>query len=889
MIPTLLTTRTRVPPRIRHLVSRARLVDALERELPDYKLVVLAAPAGYGKTTFLAEWARASRCRVVWLTIDDDDDLDRFFRYVLAAWEEAQPGLAASPLGLVLGGASPDRDAVLSAFLTTAAAAPDPTVFVLDDCHRIAQPAILSALTFVVDHLPPTTHVVLAGRTEPVLPLARYRARRELLELRAADLTFRPDETAAFLTRAMGLDLAADDVARLHAALEGWIAGLQLVALSIQRGLTAARQPAVSGRHRFIADYLRDDVLALLPAEVRQFLAETSVLDRLCGPLCDAVTGRSDGQEVLERLERENLFVVPLDDRREWFRFHRLFADVLLDELNRHHPEKIAELHRRAAEWYLAHDLPEPAFDHAVAADDPELVMRLGEHYFEVKLLCGEFTLLNRWLESLPQRWRADYPLVGLFQAGVALFTGDLDAGARHIDAVERSLSDATGADRSLYQARVNAVRCAVACFQNDLAQAEAYADLALRELPAGDHAFRTAIHHALGDTYRRNGRWQDARASYLKVLDLVDEPAYRVRSAHVFSALADLELRRGRLRESAAYWRKALAFVQERASWGSLPLPLIGWVYIRLGEILYEWNDLEAASVHVCQGLERAEWGGDVRAIAAGRLIAARLALAEGAVDVAEGHLERAEPSVGQGPLPEWSGRFERAQVELWLARNQLRTAVDWSAELLTGDAVHHPADGDERRLAVARILIRHGDEPSIERARELLDLVTRSAESDGRDGVKIEALTLLSLAAQKRGDLVAALTLLERALRLAEPEGYVRLFADLGPPMDRLLHEARSRQVMPDYVARLLAASGAVGDSAVAKSGALAEPLSPREHDVLRLMAAGLTNREIGSALAISPETVKKHTVSIYGKLGVGRRTEAAARARALDLLDA
>lgn len=373
MDTTLLASKVRIPPRPPRVVLRTRLTDALERAVPDYKLVLISAPAGYGKTTLLAQWAHSSRFPVAWLSLgEEDNDAERFLRYLLAAWEEAQPGAKESSLGHLLGAQSPDIDAVLSAFINVANDAPGHVVFVLDDYQLIEDPVIHQALSFLLDHLPPSLHFVIAGRGEPPLPVARYRAHDEAMELRADDLQFVQAETVDFLKDAMKLDVSEDEVVKLHFELEGWIAGLQLVALTLRQRLTGAEKLVVSGRHRFIADYLSEDVLAPLALSIRQFLLQTSILDRLCGSLCEAVTGTTGGQDVLEALERENLFLVPLDDGREWFRYHRLFADFLYEELKRRHADGVGDLHRRAARWYLAHDLPEPAFQHALEGNDVE-------------------------------------------------------------------------------------------------------------------------------------------------------------------------------------------------------------------------------------------------------------------------------------------------------------------------------------------------------------------------------------------------------------------------------------------------------------------------------------------------------------------------------------
>jgi LuxR family maltose regulon positive regulatory protein len=883
-----LATKIQVPPQTHRLVRRARLVDALERGIPDHKLVLISAPAGYGKTTLLAQWAHTSSLRVAWLSLsDEDNDPNRFLRYLLAAWETVHSGLRDSPLGLLLGAQDPDRDVVLSAFINVANDLPDHTVFVLDDAHLIDDASIHEALTFLLDHLPPRLHFVLAGRAEPPLPLARYRARHELLELRVEDLKFQVEETTAFFNYLMELDLAADAIAPLHTQLEGWVAGLQLVSLTLRRRDEAA--PLVlSGRHRFIADYLSEDVIVHLPAETRRFLLQTSILDRLCGPLCDAVTGSSGGQKMLELLERKNLFLVPLDDSREWFRYHRLFAEFLRVGCQRQYPEEIRELHRRAAGWYLDHDLPDEAFHHAVAGDDLDLGVRIFDRYANAKLQGGEYAVLQRWLDALPAAWYPAYPAFDLARAGLLAFSGAVDACMRCVDDVEQKLAHAGGASARRQLAKVTAIRCAIACMQNDLTQAKAYADRALRDLPEDDLGFRPLIYGALGDSYRQHGLWAEAKACYLEAIGFSDAPVFRVESAHLFGALADLELRQGHLRNAAGYWSKALAAILDRENWGRLPLPVIGWVYLRVGELQYERNELPEAWDHLTRGLERAELGGDVRALIAGNVIAGRLKLTEGDVEAATGYLERARSLLTEAPFPDWTSRFERYQVDLWLAQDRLRSAVAWAEEMLTAGALEARPESEVAQLALARVLIIKADAPARDRALVLLARLLQAAEAEGRAGIQIEALALRALAHWQGGDRAGAMVSLEPALRQAEPEGYVRLFADLGRPMSRLLQEARSRDVMPEYVARLLAACGAALAPDGARAGALPEPLSVREQEVLKLIAAGLTNREIAAALVISPETVKKHTASIYGKLGVLGRTEAAVKARSLDVLD-
>lgn len=893
----LLKTKITAPPPGHKVLRRERLLKALQREIPRARLTLVAAPAGYGKTSLLAQWARQAQeanddLAVAWLALDEeDDDPERFLRYLLAAWEQVQPGLMDSPLGLLLGDMMPDSEAVLAAFINEGQAREEHLAFVLDDYHLITQPTIHEALAFLLDHLPPSLHFVLACRAEPPLPVARYRARQQLFELGPDDLDFSAAETAAFLNEHMALALSDEDVARLHEQCDGWVAGLQLAALGLRRRDADDAPVTVSGRQRFIADYLAQDVLARQEAPIRSFLLRTSILQRLSGPLCGAVTDGEGSQQMLERLERDNLFLESLDDNRRWFRYHRLFAEFLQEEARRELANELAELHRRAALWHLEQDLPRQAFDHAVASEDLDLVIRVSERYFFVKLHSGEFKLLKEWLDALPEAWYEAYPAFWLARAGVLAFSGEVETSLRCVEQAEAQLAPVETEQQRWQLGRATAVRCFMACFRGDLPQAEDYANKALAELSDEDLTFRADTYQALGDAYRRHGRWEDAEASYRQVLELAAAPTFRELSIHAYGALADLELRQGRLRNAAAYWRKSLQAIEAPESWGRVPLAASGWAHVRLAEILYEWNELAEAEAHLARGMQRAELGGDLRAQIAAFLLWARLHLTRGEFPAAGDALDEARSLLEGTPFEVWHRRWERLQLELWLAEDRLRAALHWAdeaAEALASDPHADPRSGDfSRRLALCRVLIVKSDHDSLQRASSQLRPLLQAAAEQGRLGLQIETQALQALAHWRRGDRAGALTALERALRLAQTEGYARLFVDLGLPMARLLQEAQARDVLPETVKPLLDVFGDVSPPG-AEAVTLTEPLTPREQDVLELLAAGLTNREIGEQLVISPQTVKKHAGNIYGKLDVGNRTEAVARARELNLLN-
>ncbi|CAN5886430.1 LuxR C-terminal-related transcriptional regulator [soil metagenome] len=887
MLSSLLATKFRVPPPQPNTLPRQRLLDALDQHVPNHRLTVVSAPAGYGKTTLLSQWVHgAGSHSVAWLTLgSEDNDLDRFLRYLVSAWNAVQPGVLDSPVGLLLGSIAPDTGTVLTHFVNLASDRSDALIFVLDNYHLIEEPAIHQSVTFLLDHLPSSAHIVITARGEPDLPLARYRASGDLFELGVQDLQFDSRETRQLLGDLKATDLAGDQIALVQEQLEGWVTGLRLMCHGHRQLPAAAGTLPIGGRQRFVADYLREAVIGNLPATLHRFLMETSILQQLSGSLCDAVTGESGSQQVLEAVEREGLFLAPLDNTRDWYRYHPIFTGVLQEELRRVYPESSGTLHRRAAQWYLDHGMPEPAFDHALAGDDAETGSRIAEDYAVITMESGEFSVVRRWVESVPSGWYERFPPVALLKVVYLVYSGDIAECMRLLDDLEARMRQSRDSSRHKELGKVATARCAIACFMNDLPMAELHAAEAFRELPPDDRFFRSSIHHALGDTYSRNGLWEKAKASLLRSLEIVHEPSCPIRSVHIFGALADLELRQGHLRAAEAYWNRAVEGIQRPEVWGRLPVPVTGWVSIRLAELHYERNRLSDAKLHLTRGLELAELGGETRSQIAGHLISARLDLANSRPRMAMEHLDRARALCEHAQFPEWTRRVDRCLLETWLAQNQLRAAANW-ADAMPPDGVRGAlAEIEIDQLTLARVLIVKNHQADRERALDMLaDLIARSG-TEGRNGIQIEALILQSLALWEAGDWKPAMTSLEQALTLAEPEGYLRLFADFGASLAPVLLQAVDQQILPEYSRLIL--DTITADAGSNGSGTMLEPLSSREREVLELIAAGMTNREIAGRLFISAETVKKHTSSIYAKLQVGHRTQAVARARSLGLL--
>lgn len=892
-------------------VARPRLLARLNRGAQS-RLTLVSAPAGFGKTALLAEWLASDDVRerpLAWLSLDrGDSQPTSFWTYLVAALQSVRPGIGRGTLALLQPAQSARAEDLLGGLLNELAALPDELTLVLEDYHMVEGITVHEGVAFLLEHLPPTVHLVITSRSDPPLPLARLRARGDLVEVRASDLRFTAEEAASFLNGAMGLTLSAEDVVRLDTRAEGWIAGLQLAALSMQgRDDVDEFIAAFTGNDRYIVDYLVEEVLERQPEDVRRFLLATSILDRLGGPLCDAVTGGDGGAAMLARLERSNLFVVPLDDRRQWYRYHHLFGDVLQAHLREAHPDEVAALHRRASRWCEEHgDLP-TAIHHALAGGDFERAATQVELAVPLLQRTRQERTLRGWIEALPTDVRRRRPVLGTSYASVLLTLGELNAVEPLLREVDAALDAAEPVDREsdvvpagpafVDERQLRSLPGMVAVYRAGLAQVRGdlpgtmeHARLALEQLPEDDELGRGAASALLGLALQASGDLERAHRTYEAGMARVREAGYVPDVIASTISLAEMRMGQGRLREAEATYQRALRYASEQAQ--TTPLGTAD-LHVGMSGLCLERNELDLATQHLAKSRELGEGAAlhehRHRWFVAMAGVRRAQGDAEGALDL----LAEAERVHRAGFLPDVRP-IAALRANTWVRGGRLADAVAWAAAagLTVDDDVTYRREFEH--LTLARILLAQGRaqrEPGpIEAAGRLLDRLLRAADESGRDGSALQVLVVQALARDISGDLEGALGALGRALASAEPEGYVRVFVDEGQPMRDLLRRAAGAGMHSAYTRRLLSAfEGGPTSTPTAKPtpSGLPEPLTARELEVLRLVAAGLTNQEIADQLVVTLATVKRHIANSYGKLGVGHRTEAVARANALDLL--
>jgi LuxR family maltose regulon positive regulatory protein len=901
----LLTTKLYVPRAHPNLVPRPRLGELLNEGM-GRKLTLISAPAGFGKTTLMSEWRMmhlGSEYPLAWVSLEEgDNDLMRFLTYLIAALQTIEADIGEVALLSLRSPRPSPVEAVMTSLINEIASIPQDFALVLDDYHVIESQAIHDAVTFLLEHMPPQMHLVIASRTEPPLSLSRLRAGGQTIELRAPDLRFTSEEAAAFLTDAMDLDLSAEDMAALDARTEGWIAGLQLAALSMQRredivGFIAA----FTGDDRYVLDYLIEEVLHLQPERTRTFLLQTSILERLSGPLCDAIIGDDDGQQMLESLEQANLFLIPLDNRRHWYRYHHLFADMLRHRLRRTQPERVFELHRRAGEWHENHGLVEDAIGHALAAGDAAWAARLVEQNTATVVMRSEGAKLMRWLEALPEELVRSRPRLSVAYAIAALFGGRLDAVEPLLRDAERTLggspetSGVSPTDSESVGWLADVPSC-VAIIRGDLARMRGDAPCAIKlsrqaltHLPEDSTYLRSKALWNLGVSTWMKGDLTTAEQAFGKLTagERTTSNAYlRLLAAY---GLGRLRAVQGRLLEAEKAYRWAL---RPEMGKGKPQLPVAGWACLGVGELLREWNNLDAATRYLMEGLELGKWVGAAGPLTITYTALARVKQAQGDTSGALDAIERARQSAQDfqvhDPLNPLGAHLARTQ----LAQGDVAAAARWVRERKLGVDDELTYMREVEHLVLARVLIAQ-DKPG--EALRLLGRLLSAAHAAGRIGTVIEILVLQALLLQAEGATTRAVRILGDALSLAEPEGCVRIFVDEGAPIAALLRRVLSAGISPKYVGMLLSTlrqnaedPQRLTEADIPKDAQLMlELLSERELEVLRLIASGLSNGEIAQELYVTPGTAKRHAHNIYRKLEVRSRTQAIARARDLNLI--
>ena len=906
----ILATKLFVPPPQPSVVVRSRLIDRLDEGV-HRKLTLISAPAGFGKTTLVSEWVAHCDRPTAWLSLDDaDSDPIRFLVYLVTALQAVTPSLGTELLGVLQSHQPPPTESILTTLLNEIATLPNRIVLVLDDYHVIDAKPVDDAVAFLLEHLPPQMHVVITTREDPQFPLARLRARGQMTELRAADLRFTSDEAAAFLNEVMSLNLSAADIAALEDRTEGWIAGLQLAAISM-RGHedTTGFIQSFTGSHHFVLDYLVEEVLRRQPDQIRNFLLQTSILDRLHGSLCNAVTTRDDSKGVLEALERANLFVVPLDDKRQWYRFHHLFADVLRAHQADEHPDEVSALHRRASVWYEQNGERYEAIRHAFAGEDFARAADLVELSVTALARSRQEATVLRWLQALPDDVIRVRPVLSVAYAGTLLQAlGDSEGAEPRLRDAERWLHPTSDTNAPLEEMVVADVegfrhlpgqiaiyRAGQALIRGNVAETLRYAGQALDILPVEDDFRCGAASGLLGLAFWTSGDLESGHRMYTECMVRLQRAGFISDTFGCALVLADIRLTQGQLHDSMITYERAL---QLATTAGSPILRGTADMHVGMSEIHREWGALDAAIHHLQSSKELGDHIGLPQNPYRWCVAMARIREVQGDPDAALDLLLEAE-RLYVGDFSPNVHPISASKTRLWIAQGRLSEALGWARAqgLSVDDDLSYLREFEHITLArifIARYLSER-DGRTIQEVIGLLDRLLEAAEAGGRTGSVIEILVLQALAHEARNDITTALAPLSRALSLAEPEGYVRMFVGESAPMARLLTEAAAHGLTSVYAERLIAAFDATplarGRQPTPAAGgttpALIESLSPRELEVLQLIAQGLSNHEIGERLFVALSTVKGHNRLIFDKLQVQRRTEAVARARELGML--
>ena len=865
----LINTKFGIPSTRPILVPRQRLIKRLNAGIHG-KLTLISAPAGYGKTTLAAEWLREAQRSVTWLSLDEaDNDPARFLRYFLASLQVIDKQ-AGKETGLLLQAPEPPAQEVLmTTLLNELAAISQPFVLAVDDYQIIQTMSIHQLLNFIVERQPGQMHLVLLTREDPHLPLPRLRARGQITEVRQVDLRFTAQESAEFLEDVMGLKISDSDIQALERRTEGWIAGLQLAALSMQgRDDLQEFVQEFSGSNRYVLDYLAQEVFEKQPNEVQDFLLKTSILDQVCASLSNAVTERPGSRTVLETLEQANLFITPLDQSRTWYRYHRLFRDLLRNRLRAQDESTLKVLHQRASSWYESNDLIPNAIQHALACADWERALKLFHSASNALIKQGEtYTLLN-WYNQIPNDLILGDAESCLEYGWILLLSGQFDHAQVYL-----SHAEGFDVDDPSYLGQLLNAQAYLARAQGDLRRMVALSQQALAVLPKEDLDARCIVSINLGIAYWHGGKMDAADHALTEVLESgrATGNLYAVSMALVFQAMVMAV--RGKLREAHDRFQ---SIVQQE----SMPAFLRGAVYLYLNILNHEWNRLEQCGKCLQEAVKIIESIQNDELFVSFWMMTARLHMAVGDLAAAGQALDKAQQKAleGEFSVPAMP-RLAAARVQYAIACHYLEAASVWAERLVDGFDWHTFYHFTNTTQALYLLSQNKPGEAAIH-----LDKCFERASQEGWGYGMVAIRALQALAAEEPE---AALRYLKDALQWAQPEGYIRTFVDLGKGMEVLLQAAIRQRIMPEYAEKILSAMSDNTQKPILGQLTLVEPINPRELEVLRLMAAGYPNRQIAEELVISTGTVKTHVHNICGKLGTRNRTEAASRARELGLV--
>jgi len=895
--PPLLETKLYIPQPRSDLVRRDHLLDRLNKNI-DKKLTLISAPAGFGKTTLLSEWISLCEIQAVWISLDKgDSDPTQFIQYLIAAFQSINVNVGRAASSMLQSSQKPPIESIMINLIKEVSDISNNCVIVLDDYHAIDTKQIHNIVEMLIDYLPMQLHLVIATRVDPPLSLARLRGRNQLAELRAADLSFTCSETTVFLNEMMNLELSSQEISVLETRTEGWVTGLQLAALSIQgRDDISEFVKTFAGDDRHIVDYLVEEVLNQQAQPIQDFLVQTCILNRLSGPLCEFVTGQKNGQEMLADLERANLFIFPLDNKRCWYRYHHLFADLLHARLRQSKRKKEAELHMRAAEWFARNKLVAEAVEHTISAGNYEQAARLVEQNTFGLLSQGKLNTLLKWIRTLPKEVARRRPWLCIYQAWALCFAGQFNDVAPLLKDAERCMHlSASKQDSNLgdivqqeMMGNIAAIQAHISVLIGDFHQAIEYANLAIETLPKSSLFPCSVAHWALGIGNYLNGDIEIARHSCAEVVKLGRAMDNVWTTVTGLTDLASVHQIQGQLSQTATLCREALQLATEC---GAQSLGYMGRVEAKLADVLYEQNELVAAKNYLTDSIEKAHRWKNPNHFVYSYCLLALVLRAQGNLKGSFDVLMEADHIRGKFPiLPVLESMLEKCNVRLWLSQKNMKPIEHWAEENDIKDAKRNdasfkiPKDKKQMLITLARVFIAMDN---ADKALNILKHLGGDAESEKRIGVLIEILILQVLALQALNKKTSALKVLERALALAEPGGYVRVFVDEGPSIAILLEKLLNDKagVSRAYVNKLLSAFQV--DKLIQTQDGLVEQLSERELEVLRLIAAGLSNRRISEELYISLSTAKTHLRNIYGKLNVHSRTKAIVKAKELALL--